>query len=100
MLPAHHQRHPKPDDSPTALFPDSATHHIGPATPPPAPLLDLQYGSDSGTAAGIYDLRRLQARHCAEPVGEARSVLDFCLSILLFVHWKFFRLTSSYQMSR
>ena len=74
MLPAHHQRHPKPDDSPTALFPASASHHIGPATPPPAPppLLGLQPGRDSGTTAGIYDLRRLKAKHCAEPVGEAR----------------------------
>ena len=36
---------------------------------------------DTGTAAGIYDLRRLKIRHCAEPVGEARSVLVFCLSI-------------------
>ena len=24
---------------------------------------------DTGTAAGIYDLRRLKIRHCAEPVG-------------------------------
>ena len=72
MLPAHHQRHPKPGDSPTALFPASATHHIGPATPPPAPLLDLQHGSDAGTTAGIYGFRRLKAKHCAEPVGEAR----------------------------
>ena len=38
---------------------------------------------DTGTAAGIYDLRRQKIKHCAEPVGEARSVLDFCLSILL-----------------
>ena len=35
----------------------------------------------TGTAAGIYDLRQLKIKHCAEPVGEARSVLDFCLSI-------------------
>ena len=35
----------------------------------------------SGTAAGIYDLRRLKIKHCAEPVEEARSALDFCLSI-------------------
>ena len=41
---------------------------------------------DTGTAAGIYDLRRLKIKHCAETVEEARSVLDFCLSILLFVH--------------
>ena len=36
---------------------------------------------DPGTAAGIYDLRRLKIKLCAEPVEEARSVLDFCLSI-------------------
>ena len=36
---------------------------------------------DTGTAAGIYDLRRLKIKHCAEPVGEARFVLDFCLPI-------------------
>ena len=36
---------------------------------------------DTGTAAGIYDLRRLKIKLCAEPVEEARSVLDFCLSI-------------------
>ena len=36
------------------------------------PLLGLQPGRDSGTTAGIYDLRRLKAKHCAEPVGEAR----------------------------
>ena len=41
---------------------------------------------DTGTAAGIYDLRRLMVKHCAEPVGEARSVLDFCLSITQNVH--------------
>ena len=35
----------------------------------------------SGTAAGIYDLRRLKIKHCVESVGEARSALDFCLSI-------------------
>ena len=32
---------------------------------------------DTGTAAGIYDLRRLKIKLCAEPVGEARSALDF-----------------------
>ena len=37
-------------------------------------------------AAGIYGFRRLKAKHCAEPVGVARSVLDFCPSILLFIH--------------
>ena len=36
---------------------------------------------DTRTAAGIYDLRRLKIKHCAELVGAARSVLDFCLSI-------------------
>ena len=36
---------------------------------------------DPGTAAGIYGLRRLKIKLCAEPVEEARSVLDFCLSI-------------------
>ena len=36
---------------------------------------------DPGTAAGIYGLRRLKIKLCAEPAGEARSVLDFCLSI-------------------
>ena len=41
---------------------------------------------DTGTAAGIYDLRRLKIKHCAEPVEEARSVLDFCLSITPNVH--------------
>ena len=41
---------------------------------------------DTGTAAGIYDLRRLKIRHCAEPVGEVRSVLDFYLSITKNVH--------------
>ena len=40
----------------------------------------------SDTAAGIYDLRRLKSKHCAEPVEEARSVLDFCLSITPNVH--------------
>ena len=40
----------------------------------------------SGTAAGIYDLRRLKIRHCAEPVGEVRSVLVFCLSIPPNIH--------------
>ena len=34
---------------------------------------------DPGTATGIYDLRRLKIKHCAEPVEETRSVLDFCL---------------------
>ncbi len=87
ILPAHHQRHPKPDDSRTALFPASATHHIGPATPPPAPFLDLQPGSGAGTAAGIYGLRRLKVRHCAEPAGEVRSALDFLqnLQVPLFI---------------
>ena len=56
------------------------------------PRLGLQPGRDSGTAAGIYGLRRLKAKHCAEPVGEARSVLDFCLYIRLFGHQTFFRL--------
>ena len=37
--------------------------------------------NSSGIAAGIYDLRRLKIKHCAEPVGKARSVPDFCLSI-------------------
>ena len=41
---------------------------------------------DTGTAAGIYDLRRLKIRHCAEPVGEVRSVLYFYLSIPPNVH--------------
>ena len=41
---------------------------------------------DTGTAAGIYDLRRLKIRHCAEPVGEARSVLYFYLAIPPNVH--------------
>ena len=41
---------------------------------------------DTGTAAGIYGLRRLKAKHCAESVGEARSVLDFCLPITQNVH--------------
>lgn len=36
---------------------------------------------DTGTAAEIYDRRRLKFKHCAEPVGEAGSVLDFCRSI-------------------
>ena len=36
---------------------------------------------DPGTAAGIYGLRRLKIKLCAEPIEEARSVLDFCLSI-------------------
>ena len=36
---------------------------------------------DPGTAAGIYGLRRLKIKLCAEPVEDARSVLDFCLSI-------------------
>ena len=35
----------------------------------------------AGTAAGIYDLRRLKTKHGATPVGKARSVLDFCLRI-------------------
>ena len=62
----HHQLPPKPGDSPTALFPASATNHTGPT--PPAPLLDRQPGSGAGTAAGIYDLRRLKFKHCAEPL--------------------------------
>ena len=41
---------------------------------------------DTGTAAGIYGLRRLKIKLCAEPVEEARSVLDFCLSITQNVH--------------
>ena len=59
-------------------------------------------------AAGIYGFRRLKIKHCAEPVGEARSVLrlkikhcaepvgearsvlDFCLSITPNVHPCFF----------
>ena len=41
---------------------------------------------DTGTAAGIYDLRRLKFKHCAELVREARSVLDCCRSITPNVH--------------
>ena len=51
-----------------------------------AAMQGLRTPFDTGTAAGIYDLRRLKIKHCAEPVGEARSALNFCLSILLFVH--------------
>ena len=41
---------------------------------------------DTGTAAGIYALRRLKIKHCAELVGAARSVLDFCSPISQNIH--------------
>ena len=56
----NHQLHPKPGNSSTAVFPTSATPPYRTHDTATSPLLDLQPGSDAGTAAGIYDLRRLK----------------------------------------
>ena len=52
------------------------------------PLNIIQFSYDLHFGL-ITDFRRIAnhaGMHCAEPVGVARSVLDFCPSILLFIH--------------